>query len=84
MYRRNPVPVEAVGQVAEQRVIRVGGHIVDDEAVAGHAEAHRLVRLQQEGHPADEAIGRVREMGMAGWIHGTFVQNDRELHQEVR
>src|SRR4051794_36975079 len=75
--------VEPVRQIPQKRVARIGGHVLDNQAMAGDAQTDGLAGLEESGHAANEAVGGVLEVGMAGRVHRTLMQNDGKLDQEI-
>ena len=75
--------MQPTGQIAEQRVARVGGDPADDELMARDADDQALSALEQRLEPAHEPLGGGLEVGVPVGIHRALVEHDRELDQEI-
>ena len=80
----DPLAVQPPGEIAEERIARLGGHTADDQLVARDADDQPLPPLQQLVETMDEPRGTFLEVRMAGRVHRPLVQHDGELDQEVR
>ena len=78
------LPVQTAGEVAEQRVARVGGDPADDELMARDPDREPIAVLEQGLETADEAGGALLEVRVPVGVQGPLVEHDRELDQEVR
>ena len=65
--RGDAVAVEPPGEVAEERVARVGGDARDDQLVPRDADGQRVAGGEEGLEPVDEALGGFLEVGMARW-----------------
>ena len=71
------MPMEEVGEGAQNRLSDVGGNALDDQAIAGDANRDHGTVDQQECRAATDRIERRRQRGMAGRIHRRPVQRER-------
>ena len=77
------VAVQMTSETADERVLGIGGHPLDDELLARHPERERLPLANERFEALHDAILGVLQRPMAVRIHHHFVKCDRQLHDEV-
>ena len=75
--------VQPAGQVAQQRVARLGGDTADDQLVARDADDQPLAPLEQRTRAGGRSGQHPPRGADAQRVHRALVEDDRELDQEV-
>ncbi len=83
MYRRNPVPMEPLGQVAQQGVLGIGRDGLDDQPIPCDTEDDGVAFAEHGVQPAGEPLGRILQVRVSGRVHRALMQNNGKLDQEV-
>ena len=77
------VPMQPLGELAQHRMLRVGGDPLDDKLPAGDAQRQGRAVLEQQRRSPGHARSRRRQRRVALGIHGVLVEGDGQLDQEI-
>ena len=75
--------MEAVRELVEHRMIRVGGDALDHELPACDTDRQHRPFGEQPQQPARDGVDRATQEWMAGGVDRVLVQSDRELDEKV-
>ena len=82
--RSEVMPVELLGEAAQDRLVRVGGDAVDDQLVARDAKRKGGTILEQPLGTLGHTGGGGTERGMPGGVHRVLVERDRRAPRGTR
>jgi hypothetical protein len=78
------VPVKALGELLENRILGIGRDTLDDQLLPRDADGESIPVLDEEqAETVRYSVDCYVEKRMPGWINGVLVQRDRELEQEI-
>ena len=81
--RAEVVAMESLGELLEQRVVRIGGDTLDDELAPRDAERQHRALGEEPPQGARHRVGGAFEQRVSGRIDRVLVHRDRQLDEKV-